>query len=124
VAEGHRQRGGPVQEALAVMVALGHVRAGRASGHGEQGSAAKWTHSAMALAIRALGRGEGDGGSDPHAVLKMVERLLREGDARSGATAGDLGPEDARGLLRAWLAGVELDIAVESDLLAVLLERV
>ena len=38
---------------------LGHVRAGRAAARGEQGSAAKWAHSAMALAVRALGRGEG-----------------------------------------------------------------
>ena len=28
-----------------------------AVGHGEQGSAAKWTHAAMALAVRALGGG-------------------------------------------------------------------
>src|SRR5205807_10344018 len=40
---------------------LAHVRAGRAAAHGEQGSAAKLTHAAMALAIRALGRGEGAG---------------------------------------------------------------
>ncbi|MGI8800849.1 MAG: glycosyltransferase [Solirubrobacteraceae bacterium] len=99
---------------------LTHVRAGHAAGHGEEGSAAKWTHAAMALAIRALGRGDGDAASDPRAVLEMVERLLREGDRRSGTPAGDLGPEDARGLLRAWLAAVELDVAVESDLLAVL----
>ena len=99
---------------------LGHLRAGRASGHGEQGSAAKWTHAAMALAIRSLGRGDGEGPSDPRAVLTIVERLLREGDARSGATTADLGPEDARALLRAWLAGVELDVRQESELLAVL----
>src|SRR5215471_15912355 len=36
---------------------LAHIRAGRAAAHGEQGSAAKWTHAAMALAIRSLGRG-------------------------------------------------------------------
>ncbi len=98
---------------------LALLRRGRASGHGEQGGAAKWTHAAMALAIRALGRGDGDRGSDPRAVLKMVERLLREGDARSGTPAGDLGPEDARSLLRAWLAGVELDLSSERELLAV-----
>ena len=34
--------------------------AGASSAHGEQGSAAKWAHAAMALAIRALGRGDGD----------------------------------------------------------------
>ena len=39
---------------------LAHVRAGRVSARGDQGSAAKWAHSAMALAVRALGRGDGD----------------------------------------------------------------
>jgi glycosyltransferase involved in cell wall biosynthesis/predicted metal-dependent phosphoesterase TrpH len=99
---------------------LAHVRAGRASGHGEQGSAAKWAHAAMALAIRSIGRGEGDAASDPGAVLRIVERLLREGDVRRGTAAGDLGPEDARGLLRAWLAGVELDVSDEHQLLALM----
>ena len=37
---------------------LAHVRAGRVETHGDQGSAAKWAHAAMALAVRALGRGE------------------------------------------------------------------
>ena len=41
---------------------LAHIRAGRAGAHGAQGSAAKWTHAAMALAIRALGRGDGASG--------------------------------------------------------------
>ena len=34
---------------------LAHVRAGRVEALGEQGSAAKWTHAAMALTVRALG---------------------------------------------------------------------
>ncbi|HEY2281972.1 MAG TPA: glycosyltransferase [Solirubrobacteraceae bacterium] len=48
---------------------------------------------------------------DPQRVLTMVRRLLREGDARQGATGsgGAVSPEDARCLLRAWLAAVELD---------------
>ena len=33
---------------------LRHIREGRAEAHGEQGSAAKWAHAAMALATRAL----------------------------------------------------------------------
>ena len=41
-------------------------------------------------------------------VMRMAERLLREGDARHGATGSDLTPADARRLLRAWLAAVEL----------------
>ena len=69
---------------------LAHVRAGRASAHGQQGSAAKWAHAAMALAIRSLGDGDGDGvdaGSrpDPASVLKIVERVMSEGDARHGS---------------------------------------
>ena len=39
----------------------------------------------------------------------MVTALLREGDARHGATGSDLDPEDARCLLRAWRSAVELD---------------
>ena len=75
---------------------LGHVRAGRAAARGEQGSAAKWAHSAMALAVRALGRGDGAAAVDPRAVLTMVERVMREGDVRRGAVGADLGPDDAR----------------------------
>ena len=45
---------------------------------------------------------------DPAAVLRMVERVMTEGDARTGAIGCDLGPEDARALLRAWLDAVDL----------------
>ncbi len=110
---------------------LAHLRAGRVSAHGKQGSAAKWAHAAIALAARSLGPAEqNEGGTagrdtapgkdlaadgattsrpDPRTVLNMVQRLLREGDARHGATGADLSPADARCLLRAWLAAVELD---------------
>ncbi|HEY6887905.1 MAG TPA: glycosyltransferase [Solirubrobacter sp.] len=98
---------------------LAHVRGGRVSAHGEQGSAAKWAHAAMALAIRALGRGDGTAAPDPAAVLRMVERVMTEGDARSGAIGCDLGPEDARALLRAWLDAVDLRMS-EAELLALL----
>jgi glycosyltransferase involved in cell wall biosynthesis len=47
----------------------------------------------------------------------MVQRFMREGDARSGATGSGLCPDDARALLRAWLAAVELDLT-EPELLA------
>ena len=43
---------------------LAHLRAGRVSAHGKQGSAAKWAHAAIALAARSLGpapRGRGRG---------------------------------------------------------------
>src|SRR5262249_45538368 len=62
-----------------------HVRAGRATVRGEQGSAAKWAHSAMALAIRALGRGDGEQAIDPRAVLTIIERVMRARDVRRGA---------------------------------------
>ena len=94
---------------------LAHVRGGNAAAHGAQGSAAKWAHAAMALAIRALGRGDGTARADPRAVLGIVERVMREGDVRHGTVGADLGPEDARALLRAWLVAMDLDIG-ESDL--------
>jgi glycosyltransferase involved in cell wall biosynthesis/predicted metal-dependent phosphoesterase TrpH len=95
---------------------LRHLRRGDAEAGGEQGSAAKWTHAAMALATRALvlgAEGEGEPGSDapsPTAVLKMAERVIREGAAREGKVAADIGPEDARCLLDAWLGGIGLDL--------------
>ncbi|MEA2256764.1 MAG: hypothetical protein QOG35_2809 [Solirubrobacteraceae bacterium] len=97
---------------------LAHVRAGRATARGEQGCAAKWAHAAMALAVRALGRGE-SGAIEPRAVLSMVERVMREGEARGGAIGADLGPDDARALLRAWLDAVGLDVG-EGELIALL----
>jgi len=89
---------------------LAHVRAGHAAARGEQGSAAKWMHAAMALTIRALGKGDGAAKPNPAAVLKMVERIVGEGDVRRGGSAGDLGPQDARALLCAWLDAVEMDM--------------
>ena len=100
---------------------LAHVRAGRADAHGAQGSAAKWTHAAIALAIRALGRGEGAARPNPNAVLEIVERVMREGDVRHGAVSAELGPQDALALLRAWLNAMELGID-ERDLVGQLQE--
>jgi glycosyltransferase involved in cell wall biosynthesis/predicted metal-dependent phosphoesterase TrpH len=99
---------------------LAHIRAGRAAAHGAQGSAAKWTHAAMALAIRSLGRGDERVASpDPAAVLKIINRVMREGDVRRGPVGTDLGPEDAVALLRAWLVAMDLDVD-ESQLLTAL----
>jgi len=89
---------------------LGHLRSGQAAGRGEQGSAAKWAHAAMALAVRALGRGSAGSTPNPLAVLTMLERVVGQGAARSGPLAGDLGPDDARALLCAWLDSVGLDL--------------
>ncbi len=89
---------------------LAHVRAGDAVSHGDQGSAAKWTHAAMALAIRSLADGEPTGRPDPVAVMKIVERVMREGNVRSGESQQDIGPKDALALLRSWLAAMDLDV--------------
>jgi glycosyltransferase involved in cell wall biosynthesis/predicted metal-dependent phosphoesterase TrpH len=96
---------------------LRHLPRGDAEAGGEQGSAAKWTHAAMALATRSLVIGADDGEEDeatpppsPAAVLKMAERVIGEGAAREGKVAADLGPEDARCLLEAWLSGMGLDL--------------
>jgi len=100
---------------------LAHMRAGRVSAHGKQGSAAKWAHAAIALAARSLGHNTSDdlpATPDPQRVMTMVQRLLSEGDAREGATGADLAPADARCLLRAWLAAVGLDHLDECGLIA------
>ena len=73
----------------------------------------------MALAIRSLGDGTTPGRPDPGAVLKITERVMREGDVRSGGVGADLGPEDALALLRAWLDAMDLDVD-ERNLLTLL----
>jgi glycosyltransferase involved in cell wall biosynthesis/predicted metal-dependent phosphoesterase TrpH len=96
---------------------LAHLREGHAEARGEQGSAAKWTHAAMALATRALEDVEPGAridaaerpAPDPAAVMKMAERVIAEGSEREGKVAADIGPDDARGLLEAWLAGVGIE---------------
>jgi predicted metal-dependent phosphoesterase TrpH len=95
---------------------LRHLRAGDAVAGGEQGSAAKWAHAALGLASRVLGA-RAARTPDPVTVLKMVERVVGEGDARGGGLATDLGPDDARALLRAWLEATGLDLR-ENELLA------
>jgi glycosyltransferase involved in cell wall biosynthesis/predicted metal-dependent phosphoesterase TrpH len=95
---------------------LEHVRAGRAAPGGEQGSAEKWAHAAMALTVRALGH-EGERAElEAVRVLEIAERVLRDGDRREGPAAGNLAPADARALLRAWLVSVGLDELSEADL--------
>jgi len=96
---------------------LAHIRAGRAEACGQQGSAAKWAHAAMAIAIRALGAGDAAAKPDPVAVMKMVERTMTEGRARRGDEGSDLGPDDARALMRAWMDAVDLDMTA-GELLA------
>jgi glycosyltransferase involved in cell wall biosynthesis len=100
---------------------LRRLRAGDAAAGGDQGSAAKWAHTAMALATRALAF---DGDADdappsPATVLKIAQRAISEGAAREGKVAADIGPADARALLEAWLRSIELDLRGR-DLLAFL----
>jgi glycosyltransferase involved in cell wall biosynthesis/predicted metal-dependent phosphoesterase TrpH len=97
---------------------LEHVRAGRVAPGGEQGSAEKWTHAAMALAVRALGHGGERAELEASRVLEIAERVLSEGDRREGSAGGNLAPADARALLRAWLVSVGLDELSEADLVA------
>jgi glycosyltransferase involved in cell wall biosynthesis/predicted metal-dependent phosphoesterase TrpH len=97
---------------------LDHVRAGRVAPGGEQGSAEKWAHAAMALAVRALGSGGERAELEPARVLEIAERVLREADRREGPNVDNLAPTDARALLRAWLASVGLDGLPEADLVA------
>ncbi|MDQ3588452.1 MAG: hypothetical protein M3375_08920, partial [Actinomycetota bacterium] len=89
---------------------LRRIRRGEAGTRGDQGSAAKWAHAAMALAVRSLGRGTAGAPPNPQAVMTMVERVMSQGGHREGPLAGDLGPDDARALLRAWLETVDLDL--------------
>src|SRR6202049_4576631 len=99
---------------------LAHVRAGHVHAGGAQGSAAKWAHAAIALAARALRRGDGGGGAThPLTVARMARRLLREADVRQGGAdnEGAVSPEDARCLLRAWLSAVGLDHLDERGLI-------
>jgi glycosyltransferase involved in cell wall biosynthesis/predicted metal-dependent phosphoesterase TrpH len=93
---------------------LSHLREGRAEARGDEGSAAKWAHAAMALATRALVLTEGSSGGrcappDPDAVLKLAERVMREGVARHGEARSDLRPADARALVDAFVESVELE---------------
>jgi glycosyltransferase involved in cell wall biosynthesis/predicted metal-dependent phosphoesterase TrpH len=86
---------------------LRRLRRGEATARGDQGSAAKWAHAAMALAVRALGP-QPCAPPTPRAVFSMIERVLSQGEARSGPLAADLGPADGRALLQAWLDSLDL----------------
>lgn len=105
---------------------LAHIRAGRCVARGIQGGAAKWSHAAMGIAIRALGT-SADTPIErprPEAMLKIVSRVMSEGDVRRGdeGDTPDVTSDDARALLRSWLDGVGLDGMSEAELLAMFQE--
>ena len=87
---------------------LAHVRAGRAEAEGKQGSAAKWTHAAIALATRSLMSEGAVPAPSPDQVLRLIERVVGEGSARASADGGDFSSTDAEALLRAWLQSIGL----------------
>ena len=92
---------------------LHRLRDGEATAAGEQGSAAKWAHAAMALATRALDLDRepvGEGAPDPATVLKIAQRVVSQGAAREVKVAADIGPDDARRLLETWLRSVGLQM--------------
>ena len=96
---------------------LAHIRAGSAEPGGEQGSAAKWAHAAIAIAARTLGLDDDGSQPDPQRVMTLVQSFMVDADARGGRTTGDVGPQDGRALLRAYLDAVGLG---DSDLPALL----
>jgi glycosyltransferase involved in cell wall biosynthesis/predicted metal-dependent phosphoesterase TrpH len=92
---------------------LSRMRSGEATAGGEQGSAAKWAHAAMALATRALTLDNhtsvASTAPDPATVLKIAQRVVGQGAAREGAIAADIGPDDARALLDGWLDSIGIE---------------
>ncbi len=96
---------------------LAHVMAGRAEACGDQGSAAKWAHAAIAIAARTLGLGADVPAPDPQRVISMVRQFMDDADVRGGSAGGDVGPQDGRALLRAYLDAVGLGDAGLPELL-------
>jgi glycosyltransferase involved in cell wall biosynthesis/predicted metal-dependent phosphoesterase TrpH len=97
---------------------LSLIRSGRATACGNEGSAAKWAHAAIALAARAIGH-QGGGRPDPLAVLRMIERVVGDGEARSSSIGPELDAEEARAILRAWLESIGLEPS-EQDLVTMM----
>ena len=87
---------------------LAHVRAGRVLRARRAGQrrevGARGDRAGGALARAGAQAGAAAARPDPGAVMTMVQRLLREGDARHGATGGDLAPR-RRALPAARVAG-------------------
>ncbi|HEX7293692.1 MAG TPA: glycosyltransferase [Solirubrobacterales bacterium] len=69
---------------------LAHLRRGAAEAGGEQGSAAKWAHAAMALATRALAL-DGEAGEE-----RPIARCSGSGSARAGSGRWERGVDVSR----------------------------
>jgi glycosyltransferase involved in cell wall biosynthesis/predicted metal-dependent phosphoesterase TrpH len=107
---------------------LAHIRRGEAESHGAEGSAAKWAHSALALATRALLRESSRGTAarsplDPDAVLRLAGRVVSDGAARGGALSDNLSPDTARELLHGWLESLGLAEDAAPEALIELMQR-
>ena len=86
------------------------VRLGATEPGGDEGSAAKWAHAAIAIAARTLLQGKSPAATpDAAAVLGLLERVVGEGRERAGADEGDFTPGDARALLAAWIDAVGIE---------------
>jgi glycosyltransferase involved in cell wall biosynthesis/predicted metal-dependent phosphoesterase TrpH len=88
---------------------LAHIRAGRAEPGGAQGSAAKWAHAAIAVAARTLAATAPRREADPARVLRIAERVVRDGGERGGEPAEGIDPDDAGALLAAFVEAIQLD---------------
>ena len=94
------------------------MRAGRVAPAGEQGSTEKWAHAAMALTRAGRWAATGSARRSIRPRARDGRAPAAGGDRREGPAVGDLAPGDARALLRAWLASVDLDHLSEADLVA------
>jgi glycosyltransferase involved in cell wall biosynthesis/predicted metal-dependent phosphoesterase TrpH len=101
---------------------LWHVRQGRARASGEQGSAAKWAHSALALAERTLDPETPEQDASPDVILRIAEHVVSDGVARGGELAGDLGPQHARALLESWRCALDRGSAEDPVSLVALMQ--
>jgi glycosyltransferase involved in cell wall biosynthesis/predicted metal-dependent phosphoesterase TrpH len=107
---------------------LGHLRRGKAKAHGAQGGAAKWAHSALVLATRALLRESPPGTAarsplDPDAILRLAGRVVSDGAARGGGLSDNLSPDTARELLHGWLESMGLAEGAGPEALIELMQR-
>ena len=88
---------------------LSLLRTGEALACGDEGSPAKWAHSAIAIATRVLERGA-PAPLDPFAVLAIAARASAGSEDEGLDSSGPvLTSEDGRALLEAWIAAMGID---------------